>query len=164
MSSIAIKRARQRYRNPKYIRTYTCFFYTIETVKRFKWSFSWSLFAYRNNKTGPDFVHENDDFANRFCTLSRIDLSRCARAGVCAYVYVCVNTGRWTIEKNIEVFHLIEIFSVWLNLSWKDLHSSLSFNFFTWFHYSIGFYFFLLFISSYPPFSFISSRSFRSNS
>lgn len=89
----------------------------------------------------------------------------CARRCVC--VCVCVNPGRWTIGKNTEIFQLIEIFSsVWSNLSWKDLHSSLSFNFFTWFYYSISFHFSLLLILLCPslPFSFISSRSYILNS
>lgn len=67
----------------------------------------------------------------------------------------------------MEIFQLIEIFSsVRSNLSWKDLHSSLSFNFFTWFYYSISFHFSLLLILLCPslPFSFISSRSFILNS
>lgn len=89
----------------------------------------------------------------------------CARRCVC--VCVCVNPGRWTIGKNTEIFQLIEIFSsVRSNLSWKDLHSSLSFNFFTWFYYSISFHFSLLLILLCPslPFSFISSRSHIFNS
>ena len=89
------------------------------------------------------------------------------RAQVCVCVCVCVNPGRWTIGKNTEIFQLIEIFSsVRSNLSWKDLHSSLSFNFFTWFYYSISFHFSLLLILLCPslPFSFISSRSYILNS
>lgn len=133
------------------IHVYTCSFYTIETVKRFKWSFSWPLFAYRNNKLAQTSC-TNDDFVNRFCTLSRIGLNRCARAGTCVCVCVCVyvceprSMNDWKKHRDILANRS-------MNLSWKDLHFFpflFVLIFFTWFRgLPLVFIFFF-----FPPLSF----------